>query len=184
MWWNTTLHFISGFLKAKAIRGPNEEPYLERYLVARVGAHAIFLHRFLASDPDRGLHDHPWSRSVSLLICGGYIEKRLMSKAGKLWMIVRRRNAGQFNVIRGDDFHQLVLEPGRPAWSLFYHGPRIKIWGFAVADRSKTNEPGEYDVQHFEPYEDSKPEAPWEREAPRGRNLAARVPVDYRLRTR
>lgn len=26
--------------------------------------------------------------------------------------------------------HRLVIEPGRPAWSLFLTGPKVREWGF------------------------------------------------------
>jgi hypothetical protein len=82
---NKLLFFISGFLKGKAISGPNGEPYLERYMLARFGKHAVFLHRFLASDPDHGLHDHPWDGSKSLIVCGGYHEKCLVNVNGQIF---------------------------------------------------------------------------------------------------
>ena len=179
---NNFLFWISGFLKAKAIRGPNGEPYLERYMLLRWGNHTFFLHRFLDSDPDRGVHDHPWDHSVSFILCGGYLEKRLVSKSGKLWMQIRRLSAGQFNVIKGDDFHQLVLEPGRPAWTIFYHGKRTKNWGFAISERGKSLDSGPFDVEYFEPFSDNSPESLWEKTAPRGALLAGRMPVDFRLK--
>lgn len=180
MLWNRTLYFLSGFLKAKAIKGPQGEPYLERYMLARFGQHAIFLHRFLASDPDRGLHDHPWRRSVSLIVGGGYREKRLMMRDGEPWMIFRTLRAGMFNIIRGDDFHQVVLEKGKPAWTIFYHGPRVKLWGFLPSKLGRTpNEEGLFEKNPYELFKDEKPEAQWELSAPKGRHLTDRMPVDY-----
>lgn len=184
MLWNRALHFLSGFLKAKAIKGPSGEPYLERYMLFRWGGHAVFLHRFLASDPDRGLHDHPWSNSMSFILCGSYLEKRLVSVGGNAWMKIRRLKAGMVNKIRGDDFHQVVLEPGVPAWTIFYHGPRVKSWGFAVGDRSKSMEDGAYSSSSYEAMQDSNPEAPWELDAPRGRFLPSRMAADHCLRER
>lgn len=184
MLWNKTLYFLSGFLKAKAIKGPHGEPYLERYMLARIGGKTFFLHRFLASDPDRGLHDHPWDLSWSLIVGGGYKEKRLMMRDGKPWMTVRRLSAGMVNVIRGDDFHQVVMEPGRPAWTIFCHGPRVKKWGFVASRAGREQAEGHFEKDSYELFLDEKPETRWELTAPRGRDLAERVPVDYSYRTR
>lgn len=180
MLWNSILYRLSGFLKAKAIKGPKGEPYLERYMLLRLGEHAIFLHRFLASDPDRGLHDHPWPRSLSFILCGGYKEKRLMMKGSTPWMVIRQLKAGMFNNIRGDDFHQVVLEPGKPAWTIFWHGPRVKTWGFLPCKKGGTpTEEGAFEKDAYELFKDDKPETPWEKEADYGRHLVDRMPVDY-----
>lgn len=178
--WNNILYFFAGFLRAKAIKGPHGEPYLERHMLCRVGRHAVFLHRFLASDPDRGLHDHPWRRSISFILCGGYIEKRLVSKEGRVWMALRDVAPGSFNVIRGDDFHQVVLRPGKPAWTIFYHGQRVKTWGFAVSEEGSATKACEYITDGYdEVVEGVGAEAPWELHAPRARSLPGRMPADY-----
>lgn len=180
MLWNRILYFLSGFLKAKAIKGPRGEPYLERYMLGRFRGSAIFLHRFLASDPDRGLHDHPWGVSASLIVGGGYKEKRLMMKQGRPWMTLRTMRPGRINLIRGNDFHQVVLEPGRPAWTIFCHGPRVKPWGFVPSSEGLApKEEGFFEKGSYELFLDDKPETPWEKSAPRGRELAGRMPVDY-----
>jgi hypothetical protein len=105
-------------------------PYLERYFLATLpGGGAIYLHRFLAPDPDRGLHDHPWPWALSLVLAGGYVEAR-----GDPWGERRRRavRPGRLNLIRGTTFHRIVALAAGEAWTLFAHGPRVKPWGFAV----------------------------------------------------
>lgn len=179
MLWNKTLYFLSGFLKAKSIKGPHGEFYLERYMLGRFRGRAFFLHRFLASDPDRGLHDHPWRVSWSLIVGGGYKEKRLMMRDGKPWMTLRTLRPGMINVIRDCDFHQVVLEPGRPAWTIFCHGPRVKTWGFLASKAGLGQEEGPFEKSGYELFLDDKPETPWEKSAPRGRDLEQRAPVDY-----
>ncbi|WP_244260428.1 hypothetical protein [Burkholderia gladioli] len=53
------LYAISSRLPCRIIADGNK-PYLERYYLATVFGVRFYLHRFVASDPDRGLHDHPW----------------------------------------------------------------------------------------------------------------------------
>ncbi len=120
---------ITDRLPCRLIDGPGGEPYLERYyLFGLFGWHG-YLHRFVDSDPDRGLHDHPWGRALSLVLTGGYREIRY-ADPGRETMQERRIRPGRLNRLRGEDFHRVVLEQGRPAWTLFMHGPRCKGWGF------------------------------------------------------
>lgn len=123
------LHWITAHLPCRFIDGDNGESYLERYYLFGVGGWHCYLHRFVASDPDRGLHDHPWGRAVSLVLAGGYDEIRLKDRQ-KGETEVRRLRPGRINRLRGEDFHRVVLREDRPAWTLFFHGPRVKGWGF------------------------------------------------------
>lgn len=120
---------LTAHLPAREIRGDAGEPYLERYRLGGGFGCAAYLHRFVASDPDRGLHDHPWGWSISVLLAGRYREIRPIDphtgRGGE-----RARCAGQVNIIRGGDFHRILIEPGRDTWTLFVHGPRVKGWGF------------------------------------------------------
>jgi hypothetical protein len=123
------LNRISARLPCRFIDGEQGEPYLERYyLVGAFGWH-VYLHRFVSSDPDRGLHDHPWRRAVSLVLTGGYDEQR-PSNGDFDRIRVRSVRPFQLNLLRGEDFHRVILRGGVPAWTLFIHGPRVKGWGF------------------------------------------------------
>lgn len=136
------LHRITNHLPCRIIDGEQGEPYLERYYLLgldRIGLggwHA-YLHRFVDSDPDRGLHDHPWGRAVSLVLAGGYDEIRFADprapasqcRTGQ-HMVSRHIRPGRLNRLMGEDYHRVVLRDGRPAWTLFVHGPRVKGWGF------------------------------------------------------
>jgi len=80
----------------------------------------FYLHRFVDSDPDRGLHDHPWRRSFSILLNRPYLEHTRYGVK-----LIRF-----FNVLNGTDLHRVVLRDRRPVWTLFGHGPDVKTWGF------------------------------------------------------
>lgn len=114
------LYAISGRLPCRLIND-GDRPYLERYYVGRAFGWTVYLHRFVGSDPARGLHDHPWDRAYSLVLSGRYYEQ---TRSG--WRLVR-----WFNRLTGDTFHRVVLMDGMPhVWTLFCHGAYTKRWGF------------------------------------------------------
>lgn len=121
------LKILSRYLPGRRIDGDDGRPYLERYYLGGAFGRCVYLHRFVASDPDRGVHDHPWRRAVSVVLTGGYRELRLRRDRGST--VTRRVRPLSVNVIRGDDFHRVLLDQPE-AWTLFVHGPRIKGWGF------------------------------------------------------
>lgn len=127
---------ITDRLPAREIRGPNDAPYLERYYVGRLFGWTVYLHRFLAPDPGRGVHDHPWDISIAVPLVGGYTEYRLRGFSADAARIdVRRAEPWRPRVIRGDTFHRIIgidahLHPVGDIWTLFAHRHRVKGWGF------------------------------------------------------
>jgi len=112
-------------------------PYLERYYIGTPFGWRIYLHRFVGSDPDRGLHDHPWKRAYSIVLSGWYFDERRDGLH-----IIRF-----LNKLDGDTFHRVILPRdhylggGLPAqavaampaecWTLFVHKVgHAKPWGF------------------------------------------------------
>ena len=133
------LFWLSGFLPYREISDGNV-PYLERYYIGTLFGWRFYLHRFLGSDPERGLHDHPWRKAYSLILCGYYLEE---TRSGL-------RTVRRFNSLTGDTFHR-VVHPGdhaakvfgdckagrwcadnkKPIWTLFAHTAKdVKPWGF------------------------------------------------------
>lgn len=122
------LYWISGFLPCRII-GSDGNPYLERYYLLTALGVRVYLHRFLASDPDRGYHDHPWPWAISIVLAGWYWERRRGRAHAVRWV----------NVLTGDTFHRVELPapPARQAdgracvWTLFVHrAVDAKEWGF------------------------------------------------------
>jgi len=120
--WQRFLFWLTGFLPCRIINGDHGEPYLERYFLFGAMGRAVFIHRFVGSDPDRGTHCHPWDSSFSIILSGRYLEIRLKG--------ARVLTAPALNLIRGTDFHRIVLMDQDPVWTLFVHGKRTKGWGF------------------------------------------------------
>lgn len=124
------------------ITAPNGTLYLRRwYLVGKpqpkdgswkpVGPE-LYLHKICQSDdPARGLHNHPWRWAISLILWRGYREVRLVGPdTQRVTKRLRRFFPLQINFLRGDDYHRVELIDGKPAWTLFLVGPRVKGWGF------------------------------------------------------
>lgn len=124
-------------LPFRTITDPNGDPYLTRWYVWPSGPRssgdaddvtpdapfAVFIHFFHRSDKDRDQHSHPWSKSLALILKGGYIEER-----GDMRRTMR---PGRINIISKDDYHRVeLLEPTKGSWSLFIAGRNVSSWGF------------------------------------------------------
>jgi len=114
---------IGRFLSCRRITGLDGSDYLvRRYLLPRNKLLNIYLHRFLGSDDDRALHDHPWY-SISCVLKGRLIEHR---SDGSTREIRRGKIA-----IRSPRFqHRIELPDGETAKTLFITGPVVRTWGF------------------------------------------------------
>ena len=125
---------ITALLPRKVIRGPDGAVILERYhLWGRLERGGLAIHRFVRSDPGRGGHDHPWGWAASLILSGGYAEWLLPTNPADP-IVVRHLTPGCLNLLPGERFHRVMLAPGAEAWTLFWHGPRQKRWGFRSED--------------------------------------------------
>jgi len=166
------LYSITGWLRCRIIRGNQGEPYLERYHLFRLpGGGGAYIHRFLSSDPDRGLHDHPWERALGIVLSGGYLEQR---KSGAD-VTERRLGAGSINRLTGDDFHRIVLPGKQQAWTFFMHSAKVRDWGFLTTDGTNN--------QTFTPHNQVNDEGThdnWWKSACRGRD-AGREPLDINV---
>lgn len=104
---------------------------------------AVYLHHYLRSDPDRGVHDHPWDHAIAVQLAGGYFEERFAGVSPEgLRKAIKRRPAGRGYLLKGSDFHRVLVGTSLvspTSWSLFAHGPYRKGWGFLEDD-------GRYDV--------------------------------------
>jgi len=166
------LRRLADRLPCRIIDGEQGEPYLERYYLAGLLGWHAYLHRFVDSDPDRGLHDHPWSRALSLVLTGGYDEQRFQRPPAAAAadsptadpppaeppISTRHIRPGRINLLRGTDYHRVVLRGDVPAWTLFLHGPRVKGWGFLRAGQYRAMARSAADFRHRD----------WWRTAPTG----------------
>lgn len=95
------------------------------FLVPRNDTANVYLHRFLGSDEDRALHDHPFD-NTSWILDGEYLEHsaELDGKPyATLW------SAGSRVERTAEQPHRIELISG-PAITLFFTGFRRREWGF------------------------------------------------------
>jgi hypothetical protein len=154
------LYRLTARLPCRFVDGERGEPYLERYYLFGAFGWHVYLHRFVDSDPDRGLHDHPWNRAVSLVLSGGYNELRPSAEDPSV-IATRQVRPWRLNFLRGQDFHRVLLRDGRSAWTLFSHGPRVKGWGFVENGEYRAMAKDGNDFRHRD----------WWKTAPSGRKM-------------
>jgi hypothetical protein len=124
--------FLPSFTISKDLK-----KYLTRYYVLLKDWEFgnIFIHHFHRSDLDMGLnglgllHCHPFSKSVSFILSGGYVEERRNKDGSVSKRIVKPFT---FNFISNEDFHRVdLLNESKGAWSIFFTGSRKnRTWGF------------------------------------------------------
>ena len=119
------------------ITGNDEgKDYLYRWaLIPKNRFFNIYLHHFIGDDK-RVLHDHPWC-SLAYQLEGCFVEhyKRHSDDQTKGRVIEK----GTWTFRRGSFLHYLTLKDtfgldSRGAWSLFFTGPRFRMWGFRTVE--------------------------------------------------
>lgn len=96
----------------------------------------VYLHKFLRSDDERALHDHPWAWA-SLLLCGSYVEHTIAAGG------IHRRAArlpGSLKLCGPQVAHRVELCSSAdgtsvPCWTLFATTPILREWGFHCPHR-------------------------------------------------
>jgi len=90
----------------------------------------VYIHRFLESDEDRALHDHPWSW-ISHILWGSYLEHTPADpKTPNGVTVATRRRAGEATIrLDGSWPHRIELEANQPL-TLFITGDKKRNWGF------------------------------------------------------
>jgi len=105
-------------------------PYIERYYVGELFGRTFYLHRFISSDSERHLHNHPWSNGWAVILSGSYVEEVVIdlcphAHKGCVTEFITRK---WFNRIDGNTFHRIhSVKSG--TWTLFCHGEMARIPG-------------------------------------------------------
>lgn len=150
--------------------------YLERYYLGQLWGATFYLHRFVSSDSERHLHNHPWRWGRAIVLSGGYDEERVadITTACPAGCLTEVRRVSWWNVVNGNTFHRVANAAPR-TWTLFFHGERQRVhcgmvsrpkgWGFL----SKL----ENDLVVFQPAT-SPANVRWWEKAPQGRDIGRR----------
>jgi hypothetical protein len=134
-------HWLDRLFECRVIPNCDRDTYLFRWYIFKTKRITLFVHKFIRSDEDRCLHDHPWNFLV-IPIWQGYIEHsdyicpcfmcqnhptmaphRIAVKR-RVWPIIGSRF--RFGTYR----HRVELIEDKPSWSLFFHFSRFRDWGF------------------------------------------------------
>lgn len=104
----------------------------------------VYLHRFVSSDEDPELHNHPW-KAKSLILSGGYVEERRMPdpllflRTGKTdgYVVIEQTFLpGSVNYLFSDTFHRVRLIES-DCWTVIALGEKVQSWGFWSAETGK-----------------------------------------------
>lgn len=93
----------------------------------------VYLHRFVASDSDVELHNHPWT-ATALILSGGYIEERRgvrFDECGNEHYRIDTKTClpWSFNRLGADTYHRVLLIGG-DCWTVIKIGEKVQTWGF------------------------------------------------------
>lgn len=152
-----------------------DRPYLERYFLGRWFNHIFYLHRFVSSDRERHIHNHPWEKGYTIVVVGQYKEESLVdlcptaSESGCVTKISTRRWFGRVN---GNTFHRIHdATPG--TWTLFWHTDFLKNKGWGFMSQSADNPHQTIFTTHV-----SRSSRKWWETQPLGVDMP-RQPIDY-----
>lgn len=131
---------LDRLFEKKVIVNCERKPYLHRWYVFRTERISLFIHKFVRSDEDRALHDHPWGFFV-LPIWRGYIEHHdpkceACKNNGGRCLLDGKSHSRRVHPIIGARLrtalyrHRVELIGNKPAWSLFIRFKKIREWGF------------------------------------------------------
>lgn len=107
---------IEGQLKELGV----PEPYLP--LVSKMPR--PYLHYFFRGDDDRAFHNHPWKRSLSFILIGGYVEHTWDFKLKRPFS--RLLKPGAVNYLKRGTYHRVELLPEKKCWTLFVSTGRVQ----------------------------------------------------------
>lgn len=130
---------LDRWFEKKVIVNCEKQPYLHRWYLFKSRRVTLFAHKFVRSDEDRALHDHPWDFLV-IPLWRGYVEHN-NRKEHFLGKVIRVDGVTRVHPILGTRFrdttyrHRVLLLNGPdgqplPAWSLFFHFERLRSWGY------------------------------------------------------
>lgn len=123
------------------LRYPDGSLYLRRTVLAGLDClenhdetckYHVFLHEIMMPDGDRAPHNHPWAKSATLILSGGYSEMRPYFTGAGYRESKHTYTVGDINMFYPFDYHRIIeVEPGTK--TLFIaSAEETRGWGFLV----------------------------------------------------
>lgn len=126
------LFWLTDRLPARLIQDDGVN-YMIRFYLFTMFKRRFYIHMFLASDPDRGIHNHPWRKAWSFILLRWYFEE-LRGPSNQTGMASKGRRVRKvkwFNSLTADTTHRVILPDDKPVWTLFVHTVGdVQEWGF------------------------------------------------------
>lgn len=117
----------------RQVIGPDRNPYMVRYILFRwAQLPRVYVHKFLRSDDERALHNHPWW-FLSLVLRGSYLEYNDTPpnpKVRKRFSVGYRPLSTRHRVALPNGFNPDGSYGPQPCWTLVVTGPDVRGWGF------------------------------------------------------
>jgi len=116
------IEFLDQLFEHTTIINCDHDPYLERWYIVRSKKFSMYVHKFVRSDEDRALHDHPWNFLV-IPIWRGYNEYNLKGIRRVYPIFGTRYRKAEYR-------HRVKLINNKEAWSIFVTFNKRRMWGF------------------------------------------------------
>lgn len=106
--------------------------YLRRYFILKTRWGSLFLHKIVRSDDDPDPHDHPWD-FTSFILASGYGDQQWFWD-GSTRYFHRLERVKPRTVVRrrAEHTHRVIIEPGKPAWTLVFTKNKRRPWYFVT----------------------------------------------------
>jgi hypothetical protein len=116
------MRLIDRLFKLERINGDGRCPtYLYRWTLLGTPWFKVYLHRFVADDWSKDLHDHP-KRFVTIGLRGGYVERT--PTGAKTWL------APWIRSFPAEHTHRVETIIGRECWTIAIVFKTVRKWGF------------------------------------------------------
>lgn len=121
-WHTTALDRLNRLFRREEINGGKRCPtYMFRWTLLKCGSAGLYLHRFVADDWSRDLHDHP-KRFISIGLRGQYCEETPHG--------ARVYRAPWIRSFPATHVHRISLVGGEECWTLVIVLRAVRPWGF------------------------------------------------------
>ena len=103
----------------------SNKPYLIRWIIFKTPIGGLMVHKFLSSDVDKELHNHPFP-FITFVIKNGYTEEYYENEEKKTRVI----QAPNIRFNPSGHTHRVTINEDKKPISIVLRGPKVREWGF------------------------------------------------------